>query len=158
MTRPCADIRDVFTEPSLYNNQKQTIAIQDALVGETTGILDYAGYQQNRAKELRRLLDGEADKTIRAAGLKKRISGIEKDKTMVGTTIAAQQFLGMRSPYSMKLNGVPEIVDPKDLLDGTVGTSQNWSFDFWMGAYDVDALCGYMKGTLSVAFQSAAPV
>jgi hypothetical protein len=49
------------------------------------------------------------------------------------------------------------VADPGRRLGGRIGTSQPWSIQFWMGGFDVDALTGYVRGTLTVPFAPDAP-
>ena len=56
------------------------------------------------------------------------------------------------SVYAFALDGTPQVLDPSQVLGGTVGTSQDWQLAMWWGGYDVDTLCGYVRGTLSVPF------
>ena len=71
---------------------------------------------------------------------------------MTGVRLAGEQFLGMMVSYDFALDGTPRVLDPAGALGGTVGTSQVWSLTMWWGGYDVDTLCGYVRGTLSVPF------
>ena len=164
LTSPSSTIYDVCTDPALYGNQKQTMEIQSVRAAHATGIGDYARYRQQRMTHLKERLEASKNKEaeeekkkknrIGELALEKRIEGIERDADMTGPRLAAQQFLGMLSTYSMDLNGEPTVQDPDGALGGECGISQAWPLEFWMGAYDVDTLCGYMRGTLVVPFCS----
>lgn len=151
VTRPELTIDDVFLDEALIAPRMNTAAIQSAEVAEATGILDYAGYRRER---LAGLVDRHRRATdpIEQAALERRITALEDDALLTGVRLASEQFLGMQVTYAFGLDGTPEVVDAKDLLGGTVGTSQPWGLAMWWGGYDVDALVGYVRGTLSVPF------
>jgi hypothetical protein len=128
-----------------------TVAIQSPVVAEATGILDYAGHRADRLAALQRLRTATPDPVQRAA-LDRRILALEDDAILTGVRLASEQFLGMQVTYSFVLDGTPEVADPSNVLGGRVGTSQSWPLTMWWGGYDVDTLCGYVSGTLSVPF------
>jgi len=43
--------------------------------------------------------------------------------------------------------------DPAGLLRDAIDTSLPWPIQFWMGGFDADALCGYMRGSLTLPLQ-----
>lgn len=52
--------------------------------------------------------------------------------------------------YNYVLDGPwKEVADPKKKLKATV-TEGPWIASFWVGCWDADALCGYIKGTLTL--------
>lgn len=117
-----------------------------------TGILDGAAYRLQRAQDLKDCLARATDPVEKLA-LQKRIRWMEKDRDQPGFSLPAHVFLGMLIRYRFGLNGPPEstiVVDPENRLGGRIGTRQEWPLAFWMGAYDVDTLCGYLSGSLSV--------
>lgn len=77
---------------------------------------------------------------------------VKDNQGLVGLAVPAQQFLGLCGFYGFPIQGVPEVDDAGHRLGGLVGTSQPWSINWWMGGFDVDALTGYMMGTLTVPF------
>ncbi len=81
--------------------------------------------------------------SIKQLALDKRIRNLEKDdEGMEGTTLPARLFLGLCGTYSFGINGPPRPnADPKNLLEGQIGTSQDWPITFWMGGFDVDTMC-----------------
>lgn len=151
VTEPGLTINDVFLNPTLVAHRKQTIIPRAPELVELNGIANYADYFDERRKALEELLKKTTDPTERA-GLKKRIAFINETDHDIGTRVTAQQFLGLKSTYTIDINGPSKIVDPNNALAGQIGTSQDWPFEFWMGSYDVDTLCGYMKGTLQLPF------
>ncbi|HEX5618625.1 MAG TPA: hypothetical protein VFX51_09405 [Solirubrobacteraceae bacterium] len=153
VTQPRLTFADVFLEADVVAPRLNTIAVRSAEVAEATGLLDYAGVRARRADDLHAILDRTSDAVARL-GLEKRLQALEADKVMAGQQLAATQFMGMQASYAFPLNGRPHVEDPDGRLGGTVGMSQLWPLEFWFGGYDVDALCGYMRGCLSLPFRA----
>ena len=151
VTRPDLGVEDVFLDEALIAPRMNTVAVQSPVVAEATGILDYAGYRRQRLADLTARRGGATDPTELAA-LDRRIMGLDDDAILTGVRLAAEQFLGMQVTYDFALDGTPHVEDPSHALGGTVGTSQTWQLKMWWGGYDVDTLCGYVSGTLSVPF------
>ena len=151
VTRPDLTVEDVFLDEALIAPRMNTVAVQSAEVAEATGILDYPGYRRQRLADLTERRDGVTDPTERAA-LERRITALDDDAILTGVRLASEQFLGMQVSSDFALNGTPEALDGSNGLGGTVGTSQPWGLRMWWGGYDVDTLCGFVRGTLSVPF------
>lgn len=151
VTRPDLTIEDVFLDEVLIAPRMNTVAIQSAEVAEATGILDYAGYRRERLAALTERLARATD-PIEQAALERRITALDDDAFLTGVRLASEQFLGMQVTYDFVLDGTPQVVDAAKVLGGSVGTSQSWGLTMWWGGYDVDALVGYVRGTLSVPF------
>lgn len=151
VTRPDLGIEDVFLDPALIAPRMNTVAVQSPVVAEATGILDYAGYRRQRLADLTTRRRGATD-PVEQAALDQRIIALDDDAILTGVRLAGEQFLGMQVSYDFALDGTPRVLDPAGALGGTVGTSQAWALTMWWGGYDVDTLCGYVRGTLSVPF------
>ncbi|HET6694031.1 MAG TPA: hypothetical protein VFG97_06980 [Pedococcus sp.] len=151
VTRPDLGVEDVFLDEALLAPRMNTVAVQSPVVAEATGILDYAGYRRQRLADLVERRASATDPVERAA-LDRRITALDDDAILTGVRLAGEQFLGMQVTYEFALDGTPEVLDPSHALGGTVGTSQTWGLSMWWGGYDVDTLCGYVRGTLSVPF------
>ena len=159
ITQPQLGFDDVFLEPAIVKPRVNEIAIQSPAVAEATGIMDYTAYRAQRLRDLERLLadlEPNPDPTEQAA-LRKRIAALRADEHLEGARLAAEQFMGMQASYAFPLNGPPHVADPAARLGGEVGRSQQWQVAFWLGGYDVDSLCGYMSGTLTVPFRPDHP-
>jgi hypothetical protein len=50
--------------------------------------------------------------------------------------------------YEYVLAGPVELTDPHGWLDGHTDPAAPWTVRFWMGGWDADALCGYVRGTV----------
>ena len=142
---------DIFLNPTLLNRRLNTFMIQSTVVAEATGIMNYEAYRVQRAKDLEELKKKTKD-PVQQAGLQKRINSIHKDATHTGIMLAGTQFLGLIGQYKFDMNGPAKVSDPCNGIGGDIGFSQPWPLSFWMGAYDVDTMFGYMKGTLSIPF------
>jgi len=153
VTRPNLTYDDVFLQADVVAPRQNTVAVQSAEVAEATGLLDYAGVRAQRTLDLEAMLARTSDPTEKLA-LEKRLQALAADRIMAGQQLAATQFMGMQASYEFPLNGRPHVIDPDGRLGGDVGRSQVWPLTFWFGGYDVDALCGYMRGTLSVPFRA----
>jgi hypothetical protein len=153
ITQPKLTYDDVFLQADVVAPRQNTVAVQSAEVAEATGLLDYVAVRAQRARDLEKLLGETTDPTARLA-LEKRLQALAADQIMAGQQLAATQFMGMQASYAFPLNGRPHVVDPDDRLGGEVGRSQVWPIEFWLGGYDVDALCGYMRGDLTVPFRA----
>jgi hypothetical protein len=151
VTHPDLTFEDVFLEPTVVAPRLNQIETRSAIVAEATGVMDYGEAREQRARDLEEILKGTSDPTARAA-LRKRVLVLASDRELTGMQLAATQFLGMRASWAFELNGAPRVADPDGQLGGLVGTSQFWSVSLWFGGYDVDALCGYTRGTLSAPF------
>jgi hypothetical protein len=151
IARPGLEFADVFLDPALVAPRLNEIEARSAIVAEATGVMDYAETRAQRSRDLAAILERTTDPDARAA-LHKRLLALDGDRHLVGAELAATQFLGMRASWAFALDGAPYVADPEGRLGGRPGTSQFWSVAFWMGGYDVDALCGYLRGTLSVPF------
>ena len=153
VTQPKFTYDDVFLQADVVAPRQNTVAVQSAEVAEATGLLDYVAVRAQRARDLEKMLGETTDPTERLA-LEKRLQALAADRIMAGQQLAATQFMGMQASYAFPLNGRPHVVDPDDRLGGEVGRSQVWPIEFWLGGYDVDALCGYMRGDLTVPFRA----
>ena len=125
--------------------------VERAEIAEATGIMDYVGYRRERKKKLEDNLEGTSDPVIRAA-LRKRIADLDEslDPKKRDIRVGIQ---GASLIYRFAIRGPVEVVDERDTLGGLVGTSPPWPIEFWVGGWDADALCGYMRGRLQVPFR-----
>jgi len=126
-------------------------AVERAEIAEATGIMDYEGYRRKRKDKLEEKLQGTSDPVIQAA-LQKRIDDLDEslDPKKRDIRVGIQ---GVGLIYRFAIRGPAEVVDEGDALGGLVGTSPPWPIEFWMGGWDADALCGYMRGRLQVPFR-----
>ncbi len=153
LTNPKATLEEMFLDPTTIARRSQngpTVGKSPELV-EATGIGDYIKYWKIRQEVLETKLKSATDETEIAA-LKKRLIYIDEMEHDSGTRVDARQFIGLLSPYEVDINGDAIIDASTTELGGSIGVSQPWPMKFWMGAYDVDLMLGYTKGTLSLPF------
>lgn len=116
-------------------------------IADATGISDPIAYRNQRQALLKADLRRSED-AVTQASLEKRI------RELGITDLKKLQVISLilYNDYRFNINGPAEILDPYNKLNGAVDTSQDWPIAFWLGAWDTDALCGYMRGMLTVPF------
>jgi hypothetical protein len=126
-------------------------AVERAVIADATGIMDYVGYRRERKERLEEDLEQMGDPTKQAA-LRKRIADIDESLDLERRDIRLG-ILGASLVYRFAIRGPAEVVDERDALRGVVGTLLPWPVEFWVGGWDADALCGYMRGSLQLPFR-----
>lgn len=119
-------------------------APEPAEIADATGIFDFAEYRRRLREKLETGL-GETDDPVTRAALEKRIEELQLGGIRVG-------ILGVGLSYRFAVRGPGEVVDKQGVLGGKVATAPPWPIEFWVGGWDADALCGYMRGELRVPF------
>lgn len=122
--------------PVLFEGQSEEVA-------RVTGIRNPHHFRAERRACLETELAVTRNPQARQA-LERRIEELEVQS---GVAVAS---LGFRSLYRFPLGGETAITDPAGLLDSVCHT-QPWQLEFWMGAWDADALCGFVQGALELA-------
>jgi hypothetical protein len=135
--------------PEVMDRRQPTFDLMDAETQEAAGVTSPVEYRQARLQYLQSILPSTTDPLQRAA-LTRRIQELERDNQgYVGITSFAQIVLTVKETFRFDLNGPVVVVDPERTL-GPVATKAYWPLEFWMGGYDCDTMCGYMRGKLSV--------
>ncbi len=101
-----------------------------------------------RAQRKKTLLDelaspGVAQDVMRSTALRTRILDLELGGPAVGT-------VGVRMLYRFALHGPGNASDAQGILPGTPQVDDDWPLEFWVGGWDADAFCMFMRGTLTV--------
>lgn len=114
-------------------------------VRAATGIASPAEYRRVRMLRLEAERVSTTHATARAA-LEKRIEQLAIDdhgdvRLMMMHAVQTWRF---------DLNGPAVVVDPQGLLGWMPDASSDWPVEFWMGAWDADALVGFVSGSLAV--------
>jgi hypothetical protein len=126
-----------------------TFELASAEVADATGVADFPQHLRRRRELLEADLSVTEDPTTRTA-LEKRISALGRSGWLL------EFRLGFRLEYAFELNGRVEAEDPGAELGGRVLTSRywlpRWPIRFWMGGFDSDGLCAFMRGTLEIPF------
>lgn len=113
------------------------------------GIGSPASFRAGRKADLERALQSTTDETQRVA-LQKRIADFTRPG-VAGIALNIMQF-ALHYRVVMTTGRWAEVHDTEQALGGTVGTLQ-WIASFWVGAWDADALCAFMKGRLDMPFR-----
>ncbi|HEY5865735.1 MAG TPA: hypothetical protein VI542_09335 [Candidatus Tectomicrobia bacterium] len=116
-------------------------------IADATGITDPIAYRQKRRELLQADLQQTADPVMQAA-LAKRIRELDITDPRKLQILTLSYY----NEYRFDLNGPAEIIDPHNRLRGIVDTAQDWPLAFWMGGWDSDALCAYVRGMLTIPF------
>jgi hypothetical protein len=126
--------------------QATGINISPGAIGAATGIFDLAAVWKDRSAKLATDLERSTNEIERAA-LASRIRSMANPRN--------GRFFAARMLYSIPLQGTAIISDPDGFLPGSpvTGADAPWPADFWCGAWDPDALCGYMVGYVGIAIQ-----
>jgi hypothetical protein len=112
-------------------------------VRQATAIPDAAAYRQQRRAALAADLTTETDSTKKAA-LQGRIDELQRG----GIRITA---LGFKLSYGFELRGPNTWSDPGQVLGSRPAPAAVWKTSFWMGGWDADVLCGFVRGEFHVA-------
>jgi hypothetical protein len=116
-------------------------------VADATGITDPIAYRKKRQELLQADLERTDDLTQQAA-LEKRIRELAISDPRKLQVITLSYY----NDYRFDINGPADVIDPHNQLKGAIDTSQDWPIAFWMGGWDSDALCGYVRGMLAIPF------
>jgi hypothetical protein len=129
----------------LQARQVKKLEINVDEVKSASGVGDPRAFVAERVRQLDALLATETDEDIRA-GLQQRLDALARKDWQ---TERLYLLLAGRASYDVDLNG-PAVVDGGYSLADPPDTESVWRAAFWMGAWDNDALCGYVKGTLLI--------
>jgi len=113
-------------------------------LAQRLGISDPAAVRAARKAMLEaRLAEPGVSDTERAA-LGKRIPELRQSGIQI-------ILFGVALPYRFAVNGAAMASDPFKSLGGVPDPSKEWPIAFFMGAWDADALCGFMSGHWDIA-------
>jgi hypothetical protein len=125
---------------------------EPATVGEAARVWDPLGEVKQRLAALQSDLAKEHDATARTA-LEGRIAELEfAVATPNDRRVLVRNFV---ERFGFPLTGDPVVEGPAKALGGLLTTAP-WRIDFWLGAWDPDLLCLYMKGALNVSYAEPA--
>jgi hypothetical protein len=127
----------------------QGMEYEPATVGDATGEWDPLGAVKARLAALQRDLEQEQDATARTA-LEGRIAELSFAVANPGDRRVLVRNFVERFGFTMVGDATASGIDGVD-------TSAPWRIDFWLGGWDPDVLCLYMKGALNVPYVAAGP-
>jgi subtilisin family serine protease len=142
-----ADPVNLANPVDLARRQPNAFEQNSMRAADGTGIFDYGAYRRQRRTNLQTALDAETD-PLRRLVLEQRIAQLDESEGVRGDIRNAS--LGFLVEYAHTLTGPATVNDPGNVLGGNVGTTVPWSIAYWMGAWDADALCGFVRGQLTV--------
>ena len=108
---------------------------------QSTGIADPLAFRRERCKQLQGELAAATDPIVQSA-LNQRLAQLTVES---GIQVAS---LGFKLTYRFDLRGPNRAEDAQGVLG--VRPGEAWPIEFWMGAWDADALCAFTKGVLQV--------
>ena len=122
------------------------IHISPGVIGEATGIWDLGAVWVERAQKLKADMAATSNE-IEKAALSARIEGISNPRNA--------RYFPARMLYSVALQGSGEFNDPNGRLPGIpiISPQSPWPVELWFGAWDADALSGFMEGYMGVPLQ-----
>ena len=149
-----------LSEEALVVKGATGLAFEPETIGHATGLWDFVSIAQER----RTLLQKDLDAMVANGGAGSAAESILKGRIAeltIGIDNPKDRRIGVRrviERFGFGLTGAPaSITDPNDLLQGTLDASKDaqWRIDFWMGAWDADALSCYFEGALQIPYASS---
>jgi len=124
-----------------YSDQSNPVGPLEVL--QAIGVYDFSAYFAARARWLRDKMAASRDPN-EIEQYRTRINAIE----FFGNRIRSR--LGLKCDWKFEIGG-----GSTGTVAGLSGidTTKPWPIEFWMGGWDADALCGYMRGSLRVPFR-----
>jgi hypothetical protein len=115
------------------------------VIRDATGVSSLFPVWQDRLDRLR--ADEVAAAEPRRTALRERIAFLQRNLAAGGGTAG---FFGVLLHYDYELAGAATCEDPDQLLTESPAPGAPWRAQFWLGAWDADALCGYCRGSLTL--------
>jgi hypothetical protein len=110
-------------------------------IAQATGIWDLQAAWEARRVALERDLQATDDPTTKVA-LTRRIQMLTAGRLSI--------FFFSRMLYAFNLQGTAHGSDTDGFLPAPPDSRAPWPVDFWLGGWDADAFCGFMKGAVSI--------
>jgi len=135
--------------PDIFRRRSATILAgmqRDPLrIAEMTGIADALAFRKNRRTTLEQDLAVTSDPVTKSA-LKKRIRELSIEAPMDMRVLS----MSLIQSWQFGINGPVEVIHPGGGPSDKYDDPAPWPLFFWMGAWDADALCGFMKGMIQI--------
>jgi len=135
-------------EPDVLSRRQAVGQANPKEVLQAIGVKDPKAWRQARLAQLKDALAKATDATTRAA-LAKRIGDF--DIPSPATPLAAY---GMQ--FDFPIQG-PGTIEGAVLEAEQLNANADWPIRFWVGGWDADALCAYLRGTLTIPRKKATP-
>ncbi len=130
---------DLTDRREIERRQPVNFTSNSSEVATATGISNFAAYRQSKATVLQAELAGETD-PVRQQALQSRLVELRRGSIRLTS-------LGFQLDYEFRLRGPNSISDPQHKL-GQADLPSQWTAKFWMGGWDADGLCAFVKGAL----------
>jgi hypothetical protein len=117
------------------NGLEFSTAVTNALQA-ATGIADFRRFHEDRAAALRDQIATTGD-PVKAAALRARHANL-------------RAIDRMRVSYAFRVGEYGEVGQVSSDMDASVDSDAPWPIEFWLGAWDSDALAGYVSGSLTL--------
>ena len=115
-------------------------------IREATGIADLVAVWRQRRRQLQAAMEGSEDPERTAT--RERLAFLDSQLRAGG---GAARFFFARMRYEYQLESQISLTDPGGWLpEADNGQHSSWPCRFWLGGWDADVLCGYLRGTVSI--------
>ena len=128
--------------PEVWRHRSPVDAAPSQEVLDAIGVRNPVEWRQARKELLKKDVPNAATTTERCA-IEKRI----RDLDIKGPAIGTVSFM-MR--YDFAMHGPGNVTDPSKRIGVNVDSVADWPITFWVGGWDADALCAYMRGKVSL--------
>jgi hypothetical protein len=130
------------------------MAWEPSTIGRATGIWDAGAFVARRRDAVAALLaelEKEHGDPVLIANLRGRLAELEFAVQNPGDRrTLAKNFV---ERFSFPMLGKKPVVDGPDAdFGGKLDVVSPWTVSFWIGAWDPDALCAFMEGSLSIPY------
>lgn len=138
--------------PSPENNAASISEVLTALkvpgaAGESPAVRAAKWRNSRRAQLESDLQDLPVAEVVTATALRRRIADLRALDSPAASTAS------FRMRFRFNLHGPGDVSAPADLFDAAVDPTADWPIDFWVGGWDADAACMYLRGELTVVLQ-----
>jgi hypothetical protein len=135
---------DINSPDHIRRRQPVNLTSNSQTALQASGVINPSNYRATRLARVQADLAAATDTVVRE-GLTLR-----RNELQLGSI--RRNALGFQLDYAFDLRGPNRLDDPTGSLGlGAGAAGGTWRVDYWMGAWDADALSGYVKGTLSIA-------
>ena len=135
------------------------MAWEPGTIGRATGIWDALAFVTRRRAAVGQLLEKlekEHGDPVLIANLRGRLAELDfAVKNPSDRRVLAKSFVERFSFPMLGKNG--RVTGGDEAFGGKLDTAPPWTISFWIGAWDPDALCAFMEGSLAVPYAAPSP-
>jgi hypothetical protein len=129
-------------EPQIWARRRPVGAAPAQEVLDAIGVKNPVQWRLSRKELLQKDLPNAATAAERCA-IEKRIRDLDIKGPAIGTV-----SYGMH--YDFALHGPGGVTDTRNKIGMNIDFAADWPIQFWVGGWDADALCAYMRGKVSL--------